>query len=46
MLFNHKQESYLAGHSSTITDILPEEIKGNCVTEGNNNSADSVINLN
>lgn len=34
MLFNHKQEAHLAGYTSTVTEILPEEIKGNYITDG------------
>ena len=34
MLFNMKREAYVAGRGSIATDILPESIKEEVISEG------------
>ena len=34
MLFNTKHEAYVSGHGSIATDILPEPIKEEVISEG------------
>ena len=34
MLFNTKREAYVSGHGSIATDILPEPIKEEVISEG------------
>ena len=34
MLFNHKREGYLAGRGSIVTEVLPDAVKEDVITEG------------
>ena len=34
MLFNTKHEAYISGHGSIASDILPESIKQEVISEG------------
>lgn len=34
MLFNYKREGYLAGRGSIVTEVLPDAVKEDVITEG------------